>query len=555
MRPIFAILLPLILLGPCLVQAQNWANRLGTTNYATTVDKILPLGSQQMLVIGTFAAPTLALGNTTISSKGQEDAYISIANLDGTYSWALPIGGTGKDLGIDGASNPQGNFSVVGNFNSSSIKIGSLTLNNNGESDIFITHFDANRNLVWAKSIGSSDVEEASSVAVDKDGNTYVTGKVLDKLTLLLIRIFIRKFDSNGNLLWEKNGTNQGGYLSGTALTIDDQQNIYFAGSVTGTAKIDQTTITSDHDYSAFLIKYQSDGKELVTKTMDELEKFNALQIKNQRLYAIAQQYNWALGWGWPLADSKIHTLCFTNDLNIVWHKNAGGLHPSQSLDIAKAVSVDDNENVYVAGYFFSDTLHFAGQAHANRFHIHYYYPQIFVLKYNSTGEEKWINTYGDLLSDEATGIIAIKNDQLILAGNFESETLQLGQKTLNNTNDIDSMYVHLRPKRFFRKSMSYLAHFTNFTNSAPLLKEQPSITIWPNPTDQVLNIQFHQPCDLPIQLHFSSIDGKVLRSVVYNTSETTLQEDISHYPPGIYLLQVNTGNSTFTKTIVKQTK
>lgn len=543
----------LVLLSlPVFTNAQNWANRIGSTNTATSVDKIRALNQEQFLTLGKFAASSLLLGNTTIPGRGQEDGYLAITNLNGTYEWAIGFGGTGKDQGIDVASNQNGGFSVIGNFNSNALKIGNITLNNSGETDVFIAHFDASRNLLWARAIGGPDVEEAAAVVVDQTGNTYVAGNVYNKLTLQLIKVFIRKLDPSGNMLWEKNGTIQSGFLAGTALALDDQQELFYAGSVSGTAQFDQTSISSDQDYSAFLIKYQSDGKTLITKTFDDLEKFNDLQFKNQRLYGAAQQFNWSIGWGWPLADSEIHTLCFSNNLDILWHKTAGGVHPAQSLDIARSISIDERENVYVAGYFFSDTLRFAGQAHANLFHIHYYYPQIFLLKYNKDGKEEWIKTFGDQLTDEATGIIAFKNDQILLAGNFESAILNLEQKTLVNDNAIDSMYVHLRPKRFFRKSMGYLAYFPNISNNVSKNPITQIVSIWPNPANHTIHIQLSQSGEKQIRVLVTSLDGTIHRSVVYNASGRILQEDISHLPPGIYVVQVHLGDHISSKTIIK---
>jgi hypothetical protein len=121
-------------------------------------------------------------------------------------------------------SAPNGDFVVVGNFNSLSLSIGGVNLFNSGETDAFVVKYRQDKSLAWAQKIGTTDIEEVINVVLDADGNAFVSGHVLDKFNLTTLHVFLRKYDAAGSLVWEKKGLAQVGYIEATALTIDFNQ-------------------------------------------------------------------------------------------------------------------------------------------------------------------------------------------------------------------------------------------------------------------------------------------------------------------------------------------
>ncbi|MCU0239669.1 MAG: T9SS type A sorting domain-containing protein [Pyrinomonadaceae bacterium] len=77
-------------------------------------------------------------------------------------------------------------------------------------------------------------------------------------------------------------------------------------------------------------------------------------------------------------------------------------------------------------------------------------------------------------------------------------------------------------------------------------------VSIWPNPANHTIHIQLSQSGDKQIRVLVTSLDGTIHRSVVYNASGRILQEDISHLPPGIYVVQVHLGDHISSRTIIK---
>jgi len=81
----------------------------------------------------------------------------------------------GKSIAIDKDSNfiVAGTFQGTLNFNTK----GQNELTSNlGSNDVFVAKYDKNGNYKWAKSVGTSGIDEVTAVKVDNLGNVYFTG-------------------------------------------------------------------------------------------------------------------------------------------------------------------------------------------------------------------------------------------------------------------------------------------------------------------------------------------------------------------------------------------
>ncbi|MBL7828541.1 MAG: T9SS type A sorting domain-containing protein [Saprospiraceae bacterium] len=551
---IFSRTIFFLLILPVCSQAQTWkwAKSLGNANSNTTIKTIKPNTGTNALVCGSFAGTTLSLGNQSIPNSGQDDGFVAITNPDGQYLWATKVGGTARDVAIDAATASNGDFVVVGTYKSLSLTIGATTLTNSGETDIFVVKFLQDKTLAWVKKIGTADIEEVSGVAIDANDQIYVSGQVFDKNTFTILHTFLRKLDPQGNQIWEQKGTIMGTWFKTTALAIDASQHIYLTGTLNGIATFSGNTLTCDTTNAAFIIKYSPSGAVADKYLNPDIDQINSLQIQGDKLYACAEKTRWCFGWGWPLSHSSIHTLQMDTDFNLIWHKKSGGETDCFSLDIAKSMSVDPDGNVYVAGSFFSDTLQFAGLSYPNLFHIHYYYPQIFVYKYSPAGEELWAKTMGGILSDEATSLLAYDDDKFYLGGNFESEQVTFGTHAVQNASSLDSMYVHLFPKRFVRTTMGFISMFDKTATSAYPEPVAGELKILPNPVSNYMSVQLEQPADAPLTLRIIAANGQIFRQTVYATPPFLIQEDVSGLTAGMYYVLVHTANKTYVGKMVK---
>lgn len=99
----------------------------------------------------------------------------------------------------------------------------------------------------WYKTIKSQGNEEAYDIAVDHDGNEYVTGMIeyeSDFGNNVILEsvgshdIFIAKYDSSGNLIWAKRAGGKGGDKA-QSIVLDGQGFLYIAGEFEDTCRWD----------------------------------------------------------------------------------------------------------------------------------------------------------------------------------------------------------------------------------------------------------------------------------------------------------------------------
>jgi len=159
-----------------------WAKRMGGTSNdianSITID-----ASGNVYTTGIFRETAdfdPGAGVSNLTSAGHEDIFISKLDANGNFVWAKSMGDTFFDDESSIAIDASGNVYTTGSFWGTvdfDPGAGISNLISAGESDIFISKLDANGNFVWAKRMGgtSSDIA-SSSIAIDAAGNVYTTG-------------------------------------------------------------------------------------------------------------------------------------------------------------------------------------------------------------------------------------------------------------------------------------------------------------------------------------------------------------------------------------------
>lgn len=534
-------------------QTCSWASGLGSTNTTTRMEQVRPHGTENTVVCGAFAAPTLVLGTQTLSNSGQEDGFVAIADGDGSYLWATRFGGSNNEVVTDVAANPTGEIVAVGNFRSLFLPLGSTTLSNTGESDVFVAKYNADHSLAWARAIGGTEIEEATAVRMDATGAIVVSGQRINKFTLQTIHLFVRKYASDGDLLWERTGDLESGAANASALAIDALQNVYLSGWMYGTMTFANTTLVGDQGYAAFVVKHDADGNLVDTFISLDHSDFTGMALQDDNMYLCARKVNFGIGWGWPLGDSKVYVLKLDEEFNTIWSGDFGGSTPNFSLDRAESIDVDAAGNAYVTGSFFSDSLFFADDTLVNPYNAPYYYPQVFVAKYTPDGQEAWAMAAGGLHSDEATSIAVMGEDQFYLVGNFESDPTTFGAHTLSNDSQLDSIYVHLLPARYGRRSMGFLARFDGDNTTGIEDRATPGYAVWPNPVERLLHVRPDPIDGSPVQVEVTTLDGRCVLRHTSTASLSELQMDVSGLAPSPYVLTIRSATSTQAQRFIKQ--
>lgn len=161
-------------------------------------------------ITGSFNG-TVNFGGTSVTSSGGSDIFTAKYDRNGALQWVKKAGGTQADAGASISVVQDGNCYVTGNF-SQSASFSGTQVTGNGNSDIFIARYDKDGNLLWVKTAGGSGADAATSISADQNGYCYAAGTFNQTASFGTVQltskgstdVFISKFDKDGNLLWAK---------------------------------------------------------------------------------------------------------------------------------------------------------------------------------------------------------------------------------------------------------------------------------------------------------------------------------------------------------------
>ncbi len=472
-----------------------WAKNAGElrNNIATSV---IVDNNDNVFVAGYFTGQTLTFGSTVLTNAGSLNEAIFIVKYDvsGNILWAKTALGSGvlDDHVNSMAVDSSGNIYVVGSFESSTLNFGVTTLTQAGIRDIFIAKYDSTGNFQWAQSAGGDGPDEALSISVDAEGNSFTTGYYGSTSILLgnstftnsnninglaSTDIFLVKYDPNGNPQWAKNDGVVGtavGQNYGEGVTIDSNGNLFVVGFFTSPSiAFGSNTLTSSGSYNMFIVKYDSIGNPL-----------------------------WARG---------------TNN---------------SSYEEAYSVSVDSYGNAYVTGWFIGTSINFGSNTISG-----FGDKDIFLVKYDSLGNSLWAESIGGNYEERSYSIAMDANGDGYLTGFFQSAVISFGNTTLTNAG-----YTDL-----------WIAKFCGISNNCltGISEEnmEPELTIYPNPSNGFFNTQMTEQTNAQIKIF------NLLGECVYQNSVSTsnLEIDLGGEVNGVYLMQLNTEQGTLNKKLIIQ--
>ncbi len=256
------------------------------------------------------------------------------------------------------------------------IIVGGIT-SNNGYDDILTIKYDSSGNLIWQRNyIGAINFNDAfDKLIIDGFDNIYVTG-VINQNSVYKGVLF--KYDSAGTLLWETT------YLfpssSSTAFTglaFGPSGNVY----VSGRATLAQGSVT-------FVNRYDDSGNQLWTGSFTDPDRRQfPIKISSDESENIYVAGDNAIP---PFQDRNIFLLKFDSTGSLLWDRTFAD--SSMSDDLFGDFITDHSGNVYMTGSTYIDSVH---------------QQDAFIVKYDFSGsimhllisdDSTYINNYGGKL-------------------------------------------------------------------------------------------------------------------------------------------------------------
>jgi len=120
---------------------------------------------------------------------------------------------------------------------------------------------------------------------------------------------------------------------------------------------------------------------------------------------------------------------------NVLWAKNTGGT----SDDMATSIATDASGNIFITGYFNSPTITFGSTTLTNTSDTKTgMTSDIFLVKYDASGNVLWAKSAGGYLEDRVNSITADASGNILITGFFKNNIIVFDSDTLKNTGSGD---------------------------------------------------------------------------------------------------------------------
>lgn len=413
-----------------------WANSAGGNNWDQGNSVVTDV-SGNVFVTGYFESPVITFGTTSLANSGMTTSDVFIVKYDssGNFLWAQSAGGIYFEAGCSIATDISGNLYITGFFESPAITFGTTTLTKAGISntrDIFIVKYDAGGNVLWAKGEGTISSEGSYSIATDLNNNVFVTGyfsgntitfgtTTLTNINAGFEDVFIVKYDAGGNVLWAKRegGTSED---EGYCIVTDGIGNVFIAGYFYSPNITFGTTTLFNAGYAdIFIVKYDAAGNVIWARGAggnDDDLGYSISTDPSGNVFMTGLFLSPSINFG---TSNLVNTSASYADAFIVkydasgnapWAIRVGSAHWEQG----NGVATDVNGNVFISGFFSSDSINFGTTILTNAGSWN-----IFIAKLDgTTGIENAENTNGfSIYPNPTNDKLTISNEQLTIGNSL----------------------------------------------------------------------------------------------------------------------------------------
>ncbi|MFO7659562.1 MAG: SBBP repeat-containing protein [Candidatus Cloacimonadaceae bacterium] len=364
----------------------------------------------------------------------------------GAQEWAASAGSTVSDWGSAIATDNAGNSYVTGYF-SNTIDFGTTTLTCAGTFDIYVAKLDPDGNWLWAKQAGGVGEDEGYGIAVDNDGNVYITG-YFEYTAMFGIfpltspgyhNIYVAKLTTDGTWLWA-NWAGGTGYNYGYGITTDDSGNCYITGQMDGTASFGTTNLVSAGSYDVYIAKLNTNGVWQWAKRAGgtSYDASRSIVFDGSSGIYVTGSFEETADFGTDILTSAGSVDIFVCRLNTngvwQWAARAGGTGHEYALGI----TTSGNGRIYITGYFIGVTDFNGTSLNSGNTN-----PDIFVAQLDDTGYWLWAVRAGGSNNEAAYGITADNNGYAYITGRF-AESAHFGTTTLTSAGGWDVFVAKL---------------------------------------------------------------------------------------------------------------
>lgn len=353
-------------------------------------------------------------------------------------NWARQTGGVFGDNTIGMTVDNVLNIYGVTNFSGNITLTTGQSFSSFGKEDILVKKFSPSGVLLWARKFGGKESDFAHNITSDLNNNTYLTGTFQDTLKLFdqLLLVgntptahngFIIKLNANGDVIWAKSLQSSNGAFPVKA-KANAAGEVFIAGNFEGMVDFDpgagQNFVSSTGLMDLFFLKLTSDGNLIWVRKIGgtESETIQDMQLTDDGSMITSGFFNQVVdfdpGSGEAFtphnggSDFFVHKL--TSDGTLAWVKGMGGV----GFDAGLGLDIAPNNDIVIVGRF-SNTVDFNPALNQSNNLISDGSWDGFALRLNVNGEYVWAVRIGSTQNDQCISVDVSANGNICIGGIF----------------------------------------------------------------------------------------------------------------------------------------
>ena len=195
--------------------------------------------------------------NSIGSRHAGGDYWVIKLNANGVKQWSNYYGGSFTDTAYDAIQTEDDGYIIIGSSDSDDVDVS----NPRGSYDFWVIKISDTGTLVWEKSFGGSEIDEAHAISKTADGNYLIVGDTRSSDLDIsqnngAADLWVIKITPDGTLVWEKT---LGGSSFDVGRSISKTQDNGFL--ISGSSRSTNGNLTSNKGQNdAWIVKINSSG-------------------------------------------------------------------------------------------------------------------------------------------------------------------------------------------------------------------------------------------------------------------------------------------------------